>query len=121
MTAEQKTEDEFENNDIVTALPDPAIYYALKLHSNDWMMILSNWLSKQGTLNDKPVKDAILAHLSDGSTTMYLRKERFPAHTVAAVLGTTPDKLRAAKNIDLKHFKAQDKWEKPTVSYWGMA
>ena len=107
---------------IITALPDPKLYYVLIAQSMDWHLMLRRWIERQGKLNIGNVKDADAFILLGGEHPVYyLKKARFAAAHLAAFLGVEPEAVHKAKDIVLKPIKGQEDWQKPTVSYWGEA
>lgn len=107
---------------VLKALPDPALYYVIVAQSMDWHLIIRRWVERQGKLNLNAGADADAYLLLGGEhPTYYLRKARFALPHLAALLNADPEAVRKAKEIVLKPLKGQEAWQTPTVSYWGEA
>lgn len=96
-------------------------YFIFETTSFEWLWVIQNMISK--VKDEMDPHDVLLIAPKEGNAdpSYYLKKTRFPADVIAKALGTTPEKVEAAKIIRLKPFETPEGIPEPTVGYYGVA
>lgn len=96
---------------------DDDAYWHLEVQSVDWVPVLAR------LINSKPDNDDTDAVITGNDEVILysLKRESYPAALLAERLGTKVRLIEEAPRLILKPFRAVATWEKPTVTYWGLA
>jgi hypothetical protein len=93
--------------------------YTIEVRSIDWVVILTRLLAKH---NPKSGNDVTIVIAPDGRNTVYqIRRDFVTPEELAAVIGTTADKIALAERIILTPLVTETVWQTPTVDYIGTA
>ena len=92
--------------------------YYIETRGYDWLIILNRVLAKH---QPKDENDIAVAAYADGRTVFTIRRDFIPAAEIAKAIGSTPEAVTKSQRITLKPFTADKDWQKPTVSYYGLA
>lgn len=96
-------------------------YYIFETTSFEWLWVIQNMIAK--VKDEMGPHDVLLIAPKEGADnpSYYLKKTRFPADVIAKSIGTTAEKVEAAKIIRLKPFEKPEGLPEPTVGYYGVS